>query len=466
VVEDTGRRVDYTYDALDRLTEEDITDSVAGNRTIHYTYDPVGNRLTMVDSVGGETDYTYDANDRLLTETTGGVVTKYTYDNNGNSLSKFTSAVDQALYEWDFENRLIGAKVTDSTGTSNIAYQYNPDGIRVSSTVNGVQTRYLIDTVQPYAEVLEEYSSGGVINVSYVYGWDLISQNRAGVKSFYAVDGLGSTRALTDAKGNVTDRYVYDAFGRMIAQTGSTVNLYLFAGQQRDPNVGLDYLRARYLNVETGRFYGRDQLEGVLIAPVTLHRFLYANSNPAGNTDPTGDETLSDTGLAVSLTATLALASFGAATALQLTNNASLPVVLAEATSYYISSFMKEASVLWGPALGALDILKQQIRTSVLAIAEGPRIRWQYIIQFPTFVTRSDPYFVPGGDEPAPGRLIVLQFGGYSYRVFGLREKPMFAPEPNINIFRLDYGPPYQGHLINLHYHTQPEGLHHTLLLL
>ena len=46
VVEDTGRRVDYGYDALDRLTSETITDASAGNRTITYTYDPVGNRLT------------------------------------------------------------------------------------------------------------------------------------------------------------------------------------------------------------------------------------------------------------------------------------------------------------------------------------------------------------------------------------------------------------------------------------
>ena len=44
----------------------------------------------------------------------------------------------------------------------------------------------------------------------------------------------------------VTDRYIYDAFGRTIGQVGSTGNVYLFAGEQRDANVGLDYLRARY----------------------------------------------------------------------------------------------------------------------------------------------------------------------------------------------------------------------------
>ena len=134
-------------------------------------------------------------------------------------------------------------------GRSDIAYQYDADGIRVASIVDGAETRYLIDTVQPYAQVLEEYTPGGVIQVSYVYGNDLISQDRGGAKSYYHVDGLGSTRALTNASGVVTDRYVYDAFGRTIGQVGSTVNVYLFAGEQRDANVGLDYLRARYLSV-------------------------------------------------------------------------------------------------------------------------------------------------------------------------------------------------------------------------
>ena len=94
--------------------------------------------------------------------------------------------------------------------------------------------------VNGYAQVLEEYTPGGIIKVSYVHGLDLISQNRPGdtEESFYHVDGLGSTRALTNNSGIVTDRYIYDAFGRTIGQIGSTGNVYLFAGEQRDFNVG------------------------------------------------------------------------------------------------------------------------------------------------------------------------------------------------------------------------------------
>ena len=128
-----------------------------------------------------------------------------------------------------------------------------------------------------------------MIVVSYVYGNDLISQNRGGARSFYHVDGLGSTRALTNASGVVTDRYIYDAFGRTIGQVGSTGNVYLFAGEQRDANVGLDYLRARYLSVGTGRFYGTDPFEGVLEIPSTLPDYYYAGANPVNKVDPSGE---------------------------------------------------------------------------------------------------------------------------------------------------------------------------------
>ena len=63
-----GRKVEYTYDELHRLTKEVITDPVNGDsatqtlreRTIEYTYDAVGNRYTKNDSVFGLTTYTYD----------------------------------------------------------------------------------------------------------------------------------------------------------------------------------------------------------------------------------------------------------------------------------------------------------------------------------------------------------------------------------------------------------------------
>ncbi len=244
------------------------------------------------DSQEGLTVYSYDDNDRLLSEVKDPVVTTYTYDNNGNTLSK-TNADGQVFYNWDFENRLIGAD-TDGDGTANVEYQYDADGIRVAQSVSGQEMRFLIDTNQPFAQVLEEYAPGVAAEVFYVYGNDLIFQERDGEQSFYHVDGLGSTRVLTDENGLASDRYSYDAFGQIIARAGDTENNYLFAGEQRDAVTGIDYLRARYMDPATGRFLSRDTFPGFRRVPISLHRYLYANANPVMFVDPSGLTSVSD----------------------------------------------------------------------------------------------------------------------------------------------------------------------------
>jgi fibro-slime domain-containing protein/RHS repeat-associated protein len=293
VVEQDGRTVDYIYDDLYRLTEEKITDAANGNRIYGYTYDKVGNRKTKSETINAATtitDYAYDANDRLLNEKVNQqVVANYTYDNNGNTLTKTENAITTE-YTWNYENRLIAAILKDANGATqqSMQYRFNDSGIRVASTVNGVETRYLIDEMQPYAQVLEEYSPNGAVQVEYVYGHDLIAQEKGSDRTFYHVDGLGSTRVLTDSTGNVVSKYNYEAYGELINSTGGVENKYLFAGEQFDSALGDYYNRSRYYDAETGRFTRRDTYEGDLGKPLTQHKYIYTHDNPANFTDPSG----------------------------------------------------------------------------------------------------------------------------------------------------------------------------------
>jgi RHS repeat-associated protein len=281
-----GRSINYTYDDLYRLTEEAIVDGVNGNRTSGYTYDNVGNRLTKTVN-GVTTTYSYDGNDRLLNEKVGGATTAtYTYDNNGSTLTKTENGVT-TTYTWNDEKRLISATV----GTQTVDYAYNDRGIRVSSKQGGVETRYLLDE-GIVANVWEEYAPDGTVQASYVYGNDLITQTQAGQTSYYLVDGLGSTRLLTDSAGQVLNSYGYEAFGQTISQSGTASNKYQYAGEQFDAALGDYYLRQRFYDTSSGRFGRMDKYEGDAFSPLTLNRYIYTNANPIMGTDPSGFETI------------------------------------------------------------------------------------------------------------------------------------------------------------------------------
>ncbi|HYG11873.1 MAG TPA: RHS repeat-associated core domain-containing protein, partial [Pyrinomonadaceae bacterium] len=279
VTEQSGRTVNYTYDELYRLTEERISGGdaqTAGQLT--YAYDAVGNRLSRVSTVPGvsSSTSTFNANDQLESDI---------YDANGNTIGS-----NGVTYAYDSEDQLI------QVNNGLVRYAYDGDGNRVAKTVGGVTTRYLVDTNNHtrYAQVVEELI-GDSVTRQYTYGHDLISQrqriNGVWQASFYGYDGHGSVRYLTDSNGQVTDTYAYDAFGNLIARTGSTPNDYLYAGEQFDANVGFYYLRARYMNPASGRFWTLDTYEGTQFDPASLHKYLYAEADPANKLDPSGNMT-------------------------------------------------------------------------------------------------------------------------------------------------------------------------------
>jgi RHS repeat-associated protein len=279
VTEAGGRTVSYTYDALYRLTEERVSGG-APNGVVGYTYDAVGNRLSRSSSVPGVAPAasSYDANNRLESDA---------YDLNGNTVGS-----QGAAYSFDYESRLT------SVNGGAVRYVYDGDGNRVAKTAGGVTTRYLVDTNNPtgYAQVVEE-SVGGQVTRQYTYGHSLISQRRldGGVwrTSFYGYDGQHSVRYLTDESGAVTDAYTYDAFGNLLARSGTTPNEYLFAGERFDAETGLYYLRARFLQPDTGRFWSMDDYAGNSFDPPSLHKYTYTRNDPVNHIDPSGNQEFS-----------------------------------------------------------------------------------------------------------------------------------------------------------------------------
>jgi RHS repeat-associated protein len=195
----------------------------------------------------------------------------YTFDDNGNLLSDGVNT-----YVYDSANRLVSVS-GQSTVTS---YTYNGLGDRLSQTVNGMTTNYTLDLNIGLTQVLSDGTT------DYLYGNGRIAQVSTATEYFLA-DVLGSVRQMTDQAGTVTYTQSYDPYGTVTSTGGTSSSPYGFTGETTDAN-GLIYLRARYYSSGTGRFLSRDTWSGDYKNPITLGKWVYANSNPIIYTDPTG----------------------------------------------------------------------------------------------------------------------------------------------------------------------------------
>ncbi len=76
---------------------------------------------------------------------------------------------------------------------------------------------------------------------------------------YYLHDGSGSTMALVDSRGTVTNNYSYDPWGKTITggTNGTVPNPFRYDGAMLDPQTGLYKMSRRYYDPTTGRFLQR-----------------------------------------------------------------------------------------------------------------------------------------------------------------------------------------------------------------
>lgn len=129
----------------------------------------------------------------------------------------------------------------------------------------------------------------GVTNY-YIYGagllYEVTETSTVTNTRTYHYDYRGSTIALTDNNGLVTDRVEYSAYGLTTYRVGNTDTPFLFNGRygvQSDGN-GLLYMQARYYNPYLCRFLSSDPsgFSG------GMNFYAYANGNPVSYLDPFG----------------------------------------------------------------------------------------------------------------------------------------------------------------------------------
>ncbi len=308
---------DCVYDAtLGLKTTSTVTDSTVSTPSLtgiySYTYDPqldylatayssdaagTGTQSWSYDAAGNRTDSVTDNLNR--TTSIGGVAT--TCDKLGNRLTLGSTT----SYTWDVLNRM--KQLANATSTTN--YEYRADGMRShkSNPAGTVFTEYYHDGQMPMEDAV--INGTGLTVTRYGLGargidyeevgtgtWTSSTSRSPGAFSnvgFPIYDAHGSMIAtLARASGNsftLNNKRSYDAWGatRIGASTGDPKNRYCGSlGHQQDDESGLVYMRARYYEPGSGRFFSEDK------GTNGRNWFGYASDNPVSNLDYTGNESL------------------------------------------------------------------------------------------------------------------------------------------------------------------------------
>ena len=290
VINGNGTKAEYIYDAVGRMislknikangseiSRHDLTLDKAGNITQATANLPL--IPTLPQSI---TSMSYDNNNRLQSADGN----TYTHDPSGRIIKEDKNGT-QTIYNFDINDHI--SSITRN-GTTLSSYAYDLNDNRIKQVQNGVETRYVIDPLAALPNVVAETDASGVIDRYYIYGEGLVSQiDAAGNSHYYHFDPTGHTLALTDASGNVTDKYAYAPYG-FTTVDGATPNPFKYVGRYgvMDDGNGLHYMRARYYSEEIKRFVSLDGLHGDMVNAQALNRYAYVLGNPVMGVDASG----------------------------------------------------------------------------------------------------------------------------------------------------------------------------------
>lgn len=290
-----GTKKNYAFDEAGRLSELIYMDSLnAEFLAYRYTRDAVGNPVdanetgTLLPDVTALTknlQMSFDSDNRL----TNANADTYSYDTIGNVISVNRGA-QTTTFTYNYENRLT----SQTTGTSTIQHIYNGLNNRIARVDNSTETQYVLDYGRGMSHVLCETDSSGNITAYYIHGPEIVGRIEAGGnEKYYHTDPIGSVVALTDSSEMVTDRYAYTPFGSPAGREGTTDNPFTYVGgygimTEAD---GLYFMRARFYEPLTARFFAKDPVQGTLMNPMSLYRYFYAQGNPVVYVDPDGRST-------------------------------------------------------------------------------------------------------------------------------------------------------------------------------
>ncbi|MDD5200725.1 MAG: RHS repeat-associated core domain-containing protein [Terrimicrobiaceae bacterium] len=200
---------------------------------------------------------------------------------------------------WTLGYSPLGQLVSASkTGAPTQTYGFDAFGNRAYEESNGNYSRKLLYVGRQPFDSYETPSGGGTATTkSYVYGPGIdhpiceVTGN-AGVIKYQLQDANGNVVALISAAGAVTERYTYDAWGKLTVydaswavQSSAPQSRFLFTGRDYDAETGLYHYRTRAYSPKIGRFLQPDTID---FSEEDLNIYRYVFNNPINAVDPQG----------------------------------------------------------------------------------------------------------------------------------------------------------------------------------
>lgn len=276
----------YTYDGQHRLFTIDYP---AGTADVTFSYDALGNRLTMTDGTG-QTSWQYDVQSRPLTITSAITGTVgYTYDRGGNVLTLRYPGGQVVTTTYDGLGRVSAVQDWANQVAS---YHYAAAGQVLTATLpNGVTTAYGYDDAERLQTITHTAASGQVL-AAFGYELDALGNRTQAVEqlgtlpqatsaaqpAFGSVGSAalttdGSRMAITGMSGGVARGwFTRGAATTTFTETAlvSTTVIYAYDGLGRPYEIlGSDGNTFRYAYDAVGNVYTRTQTISGQIATAT-----------------------------------------------------------------------------------------------------------------------------------------------------------------------------------------------------
>ncbi|MBI5385063.1 MAG: LysM peptidoglycan-binding domain-containing protein [Verrucomicrobia bacterium] len=333
-----GRPMTYAYDRADRLTRRAWPNGVTQNNTFDdagrltgLSHSAIGNPLSAINVA---LTYAYDRNGNKTSSSEKGTLPwpqpsltdetarftpagrlidrdieitnhvsriTYSYDPSGNMTNAVMASGGATAQSWsltyDEDNRTTSIHWDAGLTAKHIVNRYDALGRRISKTVDGETTGYVLSLVGGMERILCDLDNGGTVTAWYIHGPDLCYRVDAATNVVcYHADAMANIIALTGTGGTNLVQYAYTPYGRSLGSSAISnlqsqiSNPYLFVGSQgvMEELPGLYFMRARYYSADAGVFLSTDPV--MRIGPGWKPMaYGYGSDNPLGFTDPKGE---------------------------------------------------------------------------------------------------------------------------------------------------------------------------------